>query len=131
MLDLQKDLDIFVSYQNIWLKFSPCLKARKPIVQTFSFDDDDLSDLFDDADIDFDVTDKKKNNGFIVLMRLSPIPEYLVQGYDFKLLNKYSFFSWSLWEKVTRVNGLMMSDDEEVLIRFFNHFGADELEPTH
>ena len=38
-----------------------------------------------------DINDKKKNNGFVVLMRLSHVPEYLVQGYDFKLLNKYSF----------------------------------------
>ena len=100
---------------NILLKFPRCLKARKPIVQTFSFDDEDLSDLFDDADVDVDTNDKKKNNGFVVLMRLSHVPEYLVQGYDFKLLNKYSFlFSWERkWPE-----WMELMSDEEVLIRF-------------
>ena len=92
-----KKLFIIASSQKI---------ARKPIAQTsFSFDDnDDLSDLFNDADdIIFD-DDEKKNEGFIILMRLSHVPEYLVQGYDFKLLNKYFFIFlfvrkclWSEW----------------------------------
>jgi hypothetical protein len=49
----------------------------------------DLSDLYllsDEDETEFE--DTKKNEGFLVFLRLSPIPEYLVQGYDFKLLNK-------------------------------------------
>lgn len=45
-----------------------------------------LSDLVDQLLDEEEEDDAKK--GFQVMLRLSPFPEYLVKGYDFKMLNK-------------------------------------------
>ena len=45
-----------------------------------------LEELVDDF---LDGRDDNKKGAFLVALRLSPHPESLVKGYDFKMLNKY------------------------------------------
>ena len=50
---------------------------------------EDLQELVEDL-LDEQEQDEEDEGRFQVFLRLSPIPEYLVKGYDFKMLNKYS-----------------------------------------
>ena len=43
-----------------------------------------LVDLF----LDEEEEEEEDDDRFLVFLRLSPQPEYLVKGYDFKMLNK-------------------------------------------
>ena len=53
-----------------------------------NFDDlDDLQSLVDQV-----LSEKQAEEGFIIFLRLSPVPKYLVEGYDFKMLNRYGTF---------------------------------------
>ena len=49
---------------------------------------EDLQELVEDL-LDEQEQDEEDEGRFQVFLRLSPIPEYLVKGYDFKMLNKY------------------------------------------
>jgi hypothetical protein len=40
------------------------------------------------VDLFLDEEEEKKDDDFQIFLRLSPVPEYLVKGYDFKMLNK-------------------------------------------
>ena len=52
-------------------------------------DYDALDDLQNLVDLFLDEEEsKKEEEGFLVFLRLSPIPKYLVEGYDFKMLNR-------------------------------------------
>ena len=55
---------------------------------------EDLSALEDLQSLVASVLDEEENEeeSFLILLRLSPIPKYLVKGYDFKLLNKYIYY---------------------------------------
>ena len=46
-----------------------------------------LADLRSLVDLFLD-EEEKKDDDFLIFLRLSPVPEYLVKGYDFKMLNK-------------------------------------------
>ena len=52
---------------------------------------EDLSALEDLQSLVDNLLDKEEHVGedFLIFLRLSPIPKYLVKGYDFKMLNKY------------------------------------------
>ena len=49
---------------------------------------DDLQSLVDSLLLD---VEENQEESFLIFLRLSPIPKYLVKGYDFKMLNKYVF----------------------------------------
>ena len=51
-------------------------------------DESALEDLRTLVDLFLDVEEEKKDDDFLIFLRLSPVPEYLVKGYDFKMLNK-------------------------------------------
>ena len=53
---------------------------------------EDLSALEDLQSLVDSLLDEEENDEetFLILLRLSPIPKYLVKGYDFKMLNKYT-----------------------------------------
>ena len=51
-------------------------------------DDSALDDLRTLVDLFLDEEEEKKDDDFLIFLRLSPVPEYLVKGYDFKMLNK-------------------------------------------
>ena len=46
-----------------------------------------LEDLQTLVDSLLDVEENEEDD-FLIFLRLSPIPKYLVKGYDFKMLNK-------------------------------------------
>ena len=46
-----------------------------------------LADLRSLVDLFLD-EEEKKDDDFLIFLRLSPVPEFLVKGYDFKMLNK-------------------------------------------
>ncbi len=53
--------------------------------------DSDLSELQSLVDLFLDEQEEEEEidqNRFLVFLRLSPVPEFLVKGYDFKMLNK-------------------------------------------
>ena len=47
---------------------------------------EDLQSLVDNL---LDAEENEEEEDFLIFLRLSPIPKYLVKGYDFKMLNKY------------------------------------------
>ena len=48
------------------------------------FDDfEELQELVDEI-----LSEQSLEEGFLVFLRLSPVPKYLVEGYDFKMLNR-------------------------------------------
>ena len=51
-------------------------------------DESALEDLRTLVDLFLDEEEEKKDDDFLIFLRLSPVPEYLVKGYDFKMLNK-------------------------------------------
>ena len=51
-------------------------------------DESALDDLRTLVDLFLDEEEEKKDDDFLIFLRLSPVPEYLVKGYDFKMLNK-------------------------------------------
>ena len=56
-------------------------------------DESALEDLRTLVDLFLD-EEEKNDDDFLIFLRLSPVPEYLVKGYDFKMLNKQdSLFS--------------------------------------
>ncbi len=56
-------------------------------------DDSALSDLQSLVDLFLDQEEvEDEEDRFLVFLRLSPVPEYLVKGYDFKMLNKFVDF---------------------------------------
>ena len=46
---------------------------------------EDLQSLVDNL---LDAEENEEEEDFLIFLRLSPIPKYLVKGYDFKMLNK-------------------------------------------
>lgn len=62
------------------------IKQEKPQLML-----EDLSALEDLKSLVDSLLDEEENDGeeFLIFLRLSPIPKYLVKGYDFKMLNKY------------------------------------------
>lgn len=52
----------------------------------FGLDFEDLEDL--QSLVDQVLSEKQEEEGFLVFVRLSPVPEFLVEGYDFKMLNR-------------------------------------------
>ena len=53
----------------------------------FGLDFDSLEDL--QHLVDQVLSEKEDENGFLVFLRLAPVAKYLVEGYDFKMLNRY------------------------------------------
>ena len=53
----------------------------------FGLDFDDLEEL--QSLVDQVLNEKTEDNGFIVFLRLPTIPQYIVEAYDFRLLNRY------------------------------------------
>lgn len=49
---------------------------------------DGLDDLQSLVDLMLDEEEQQPED-FLIFLRLSPFPQYLVKGYDFKMLNKY------------------------------------------
>ena len=62
------------------------IKQEKPQLML-----EDLSALEDLQSLVDSLLDEEEHGGedFLIFLRLSPIPKYLVKGYDFKMLNKY------------------------------------------
>ena len=62
-------------------------KARQSLVDEYlglDFDDfEELQELVDEI-----LSEQSLEEGFLVFLRLSPVPKYLVEGYDFKMLNR-------------------------------------------
>ena len=48
-----------------------------------------LEDLQEFVEELLDEEEEDQDDDFQIFLRLSPIPTYLVKGYDFKMLNKY------------------------------------------
>ena len=64
-------------------------------------DESALEDLRTLVDLFLDEEEEKKEDDFLIFLRLSPVPEYLVKGYDFKMLNKQDiilFYPKSLFQ---------------------------------
>lgn len=61
-----------------------------PVVRDFAeelgLDFDGLEDL--QNLVEQVLSEKQAEEGFLVFLRLSAIPQYLVEGYDFKMLNR-------------------------------------------
>ena len=82
---------IFILYLLLLLarKVSPGrsrkIKQEKPQLML-----EDLSALEDLQSLVDSLLDEEEHEGedFLIFLRLSPIPKYLVKGYDFKMLNK-------------------------------------------
>ena len=53
----------------------------------FGLNFDDLEEL--QSLVDQVLNEKTEDNGFIVFLRLPTVPQYLVEAYDFKMLNRY------------------------------------------
>jgi len=51
-------------------------------------DSDELDELQTAVDAML-LEDEEEEPDFLLILRLSPVPEYLVKGYDFEMLNKY------------------------------------------
>ena len=66
------------------------LKARQSVFDELGLNFDDLDDL--QSLVDQVLSEKQAEEGFLIFLRLSPIPQYLVEGYDFKMLNRYVYF---------------------------------------
>ena len=62
-------------------------KARQSVFEELGLNFDDLDDL--QSLVDQVLSEKQAEEGFLIFLRLSPIPQYLVEGYDFKMLNRY------------------------------------------
>ena len=70
-------------------------------------DESALEDLRTLVDLFLDEEEEKKEDDFLIFLRLSPVPEYLVKGYDFKMLNKQDiilFFIPSLRFRIAENN---------------------------
>ena len=61
-------------------------EARQTLANEFGLDFDDLEDL--QSLVDQVLSEKQHEDGFLVFLRLAPVPKYLVEGYDFKMLNR-------------------------------------------
>ena len=63
------------------------VQARQQnLADEFGFDFDDLEEL--QALVDQVLNEKTDDEGFIIFLRLPTVPQYLVEGYDFKMLNR-------------------------------------------
>ena len=51
-------------------------------------DDAALEELQDLVDLFLDEEEETDDDSFLVFLKLATLPKYLVQGYDFKMLNK-------------------------------------------
>ena len=62
-------------------------EVRQNVADEFGLDFDSLEDL--QHLVDQVLSEKEDENGFLVFLRLAPVAKYLVEGYDFKMLNRY------------------------------------------
>ena len=77
---------------------------------------EDLSALEDLQSLVDSLLDEEENEEetFLILLRLSPIPKYLVRGYDFKMLNKYTTYLTDIYKHI-----------------FFRFLQCNHTNPTH
>ena len=63
---------------------------------------EDLAALEDLQSLVASLLDEEENQEetFLILLRLSPIPKYLVKGYDFKMLNKYTTYLTHIYKYI-------------------------------
>ena len=79
-------------------------------------DESALEDLRTLVDLFLDEEEEKKDDDFLIFLRLSPVPEYLVKGYDFKMLNKqdhtnfYPHFNTTFTHSQERRTTSLLSD---------------------
>ena len=63
------------------------VQARQQnLADEFGFDFDDLEEL--QALVDQVLNEKTDDEGFIIFLRLPTVPKYLVEAYDFKMLDR-------------------------------------------
>ena len=63
------------------------VQARQQnLADEFGFDFDDLEEL--QALVDQVLNEKTDDEGFIIFLRLPTVPKYLVEAYDFQMLNR-------------------------------------------
>ena len=63
------------------------VEARQNLQNEFGIDFDDLEEL--QSLVDQVLNEQKEDEGFLIFLRLASVPQYLVEGYDFKMLNRY------------------------------------------
>ena len=69
-----------------WLNLFSLQKARQTVFEELGLNFDDLDDL--QSLVDQVLSEKQEEEGFLIFLRLSSVPKYLVEGYDFKMLNR-------------------------------------------
>ena len=61
---------------------------QQSLADEFGLDFDDLEEL--QSLVDQVLNEQTDDDGFLIFLRLPTVPQYLVEAFDFKMLNRYT-----------------------------------------
>ena len=61
---------------------------QQSLADEFGLDFDDLEEL--QSLVDQVLNEQTDDDGFLIFLRLPTVPQYLVEAFDFKMLNRYA-----------------------------------------